>query len=361
MWRRLLWSSRGEIGRSIRLFSRRREDGGLTFGLNRQQNNNNHDSVIGVVLPAPVLCYRGPKVHFSHFVCRQSASSSSSATSKDSTFREAVVNVTMEQTGIGAIDAGKMAAAWAAVDELVEDNQVIGVGSGSTIVFAVERIAQRVQSENLKLICIPTSFQAKQLIVKHKLVLSDLESHPELDITIDGADEVDSDLNLIKGGGGCLTQEKIVASCARRLAIIADYTKDSTTLGERFTRGIPIEVIPFAYAPVMIKIKQMYRGVCELRMAKSKAGPVVTDNGNFLIDWKFDSTLDWNWKEVHMNIKLIPGVVETGLFIDMTFRAYFGQADKSVKIRDRSTPVFADKLDKISASPNPSFPITNNH
>lgn len=100
-----------------------------------------------------------------------------------------------------AMDLGKRAAARHAVDTYVKDNQALGIGSGSTIVFAVEKIAERVKNENLNLVCIPTSFQARQLITQHKLRLSDLDTHPELDVTIDGADEVDRNLIAIKGGG----------------------------------------------------------------------------------------------------------------------------------------------------------------
>ena len=127
---------------------------------------------------------------------------------------------------------GKIAAATQAVDENIKSDQVVGIGSGSTIVFAVKRIAERNKTENLNLTCIPTSFQARQLIQDNGLVLGSLETNPEIDVAIDGADEVDSDINLIKGGGGCLMQEKIIASCAKELFIIADTRKDSTTLGD---------------------------------------------------------------------------------------------------------------------------------
>ncbi|XP_020628184.1 ribose-5-phosphate isomerase-like [Orbicella faveolata] len=134
--------------------------------------------------------------------------------------------------GKAVMDAGKRAAARYAVDTYVKDNQALGIGSGSTIVFAVERIAERVKEENLNLLCVPSSFQAQQLITQHKLILTDLDRQPELDVAIDGADDVDSDLTAIKGGGGCLTQEKIVASCAKQFIIIADDRKDSKQLGD---------------------------------------------------------------------------------------------------------------------------------
>ncbi|XP_026007402.1 ribose-5-phosphate isomerase isoform X3 [Astatotilapia calliptera] len=174
--------------------------------------------------------------------------------------------------------------------------------------------------------------QARQLILQHGLTLSDLDRHPELDVAIDGADEVDKDLTLIKGGGGCLTQEKIVASCAKHFVVIADYRKDSKALGQQWKKGVPVEVIPMAHVPVSRTIAKRFGGEANLRMAVSKAGPVVTDNSNFILDWKFEHAQ--NWKEVNTAIKMIPGVVETGLFVGMAERAYFGMEDGSVQVRD---------------------------
>ncbi|KAK2162965.1 hypothetical protein NP493_1494g00016 [Ridgeia piscesae] len=239
----------------------------------------------------------------------------------------------LNSTKMSGIEEGKKCAAFAAVDELVKDNQVIGIGSGSTIAYAVQRIATRVKSENMKVICIPTSFQARQLILQSGLTLSDLERHSELDLAIDGADEVDAQLNLIKGGGGCLTQEKIVASCARDFVIIADERKDTVQLGQRWEKGVPIEVIPMAYTPVMKKIQQMFGGQIELRMAKQKAGPLVTDNGNFIIDWKFSADKVWDWTATSTQLKMIPGVVETGLFVGFARKVFFGTADSQVTTR----------------------------
>uniref|UniRef100_A0A2K5USK7 Ribose-5-phosphate isomerase n=2 Tax=Catarrhini TaxID=9526 RepID=A0A2K5USK7_MACFA len=230
-------------------------------------------------------------------------------------------------------EEAKKLAGRAAVENHVRNNQVLGIGSGSTIVHAVQRIAERVKQENLNLVCIPTSFQARQLILQYGLTLSDLDRHPEIDLAIDGADEVDADLNLIKGGGGCLTQEKIVAGYASRFIVIADFRKDSKNLGDQWHKGIPIEVIPMAYVPVSRAVSQKFGGVVELRMAVNKAGPVVTDNGNFILDWKFDRV--HKWSEVNTAIKMIPGVVDTGLFINMAERVYFGMQDGSVNMREK--------------------------
>ncbi|XP_041699470.1 ribose-5-phosphate isomerase-like [Coregonus clupeaformis] len=229
-------------------------------------------------------------------------------------------------------EEAKKLAIYAAVDNHVQNNQVVGVGSGSTIVYAVDRLAERVRQEKLNIVCVPTSFQARQLILQRGLTLSDLDRNPELDVAIDGADEVDAALTLIKGGGGCLTQEKIVAGCAKHFIVIADFRKDSSALGQQWKKGVPIEVIPMAYTPVSRAIAKRFGGEAVLRMAISKAGPVVTDNSNFLLDWKFEHT--HNWKEVNTAIKMIPGVVETGLFVGMTERVYFGMEDGSVRIRD---------------------------
>ncbi|XP_013185686.2 ribose-5-phosphate isomerase [Amyelois transitella] len=228
-----------------------------------------------------------------------------------------------------SLEQAKQVAAYRAVDTYVTNGCVFGVGSGSTVVYAVQRLAERVETENLKVTCVPTSFQAKQLILKHNFTLGELDTNPIIDITIDGADEVDSKMTLIKGGGGCLLQEKIVASCSKKLIVIADYTKDSLKLGDRYKKGIPIEVIPMAYIPIKAKIVSMFGGEAKLRNAVAKAGPVVTDNGNFILDWLFTNQ-DLDWQKVNSAIKMIPGVVEIGLFVNMCEKAYFGQPEGNV-------------------------------
>ncbi|XP_043272389.1 ribose-5-phosphate isomerase [Venturia canescens] len=239
-------------------------------------------------------------------------------------------DITRISVKMGPLESAKKVAACKAVDEYVKDNSVVGIGSGSTVIYAVHRLAERVQEEKLNVICVPTSFQARQLIVNNHLTLGDLETNPKLDCAIDGADEVDSEMNLIKGGGGCLLQEKIVASCTEKLVIIADYTKNSEHLGEQYKKGIPIEVVPMAYVPIKNKIEESYGGSAKIRMAVAKAGPVVTDNGNFILDWHFPQGLE-NWSKINTELKLLPGVVETGLFIKMATKAYFGMSDGSVK------------------------------
>lgn len=230
---------------------------------------------------------------------------------------------------LNTIQSAKRVAARAAVDQFVKDGFVVGVGSGSTVEFAVSRLAERVKAEGLKVSCIPTSFQARQLIIEYNLVLTDLDRNPVIDVAIDGADEADDQKVLIKGGGGCLTQEKIVAHAAKNFVVIADYTKDSSHLGQQWKKGVPIEVIPMAYIPIMRSIESKFGGKANLRMAKSKAGPLVTDNGNFILDWVFEPAQKWS--SVNTSIKMIPGVVETGLFVDMANTIIFGTEDGQLK------------------------------
>eukprot|EP01111_Echinosteliopsis_oligospora_P011962 TRINITY_DN4056_c0_g1_i1.p1 TRINITY_DN4056_c0_g1~~TRINITY_DN4056_c0_g1_i1.p1 ORF type:complete len:247 (+),score=56.57 TRINITY_DN4056_c0_g1_i1:105-743(+) len=184
-------------------------------------------------------------------------------------------------------DAKKKAAVQCVNDHIVSSHQVIGIGSGSTIVFAVERIKEKVKEDKLEgLVFIPTSFQSTQLINQAGLKLGDVNQYPVIDVAIDGADEVDEHLNCIKGGGGCQLQEKIVAFYAKKFVVIADYRKDSKQLGDQWKKGVPIEVLPIARVPVMKKIEEM-GGKPTLRMAVMKAGPVITDNGNLIVDADF--------------------------------------------------------------------------
>ena len=227
------------------------------------------------------------------------------------------------------IELGKKNAAFKAVEENVKKDMILGIGSGSTVVYAVEAIAKINQNNILNLKCIPTSFQSRQLIVENGLTLVTLDQYPEIDLDIDGADEIDKNLNLIKGGGGCLVQEKIIASSSKKLVIIVDYSKRSEYLGENWKKGIPIEIIPLAHIPLMKKLEKL-RGKPVLRMAQAKAGPLITDNGNFIIDvafGKIENPLDLNLKLLQ-----IPGVVDTGLFVSMATKAYIGQKDGKVAI-----------------------------
>jgi ribose 5-phosphate isomerase A len=227
------------------------------------------------------------------------------------------------------IELGKKEAALKAVEDNVKPNMILGIGSGSTVVYAVKAIAEINKNNNLNLKCAPTSFQSRQLIVENGLALVSLDQYPDIDLDLDGADEIDKSLNLIKGGGGCLVQEKIVAASSEKLIIIADYTKKSEFLGENWKRGVPIEIIPLAYVPIMKKLEKL-GGIPVLRMAQAKAGPVVSDNGNFIIDVDFGKIE--NPSDLNISLLMIPGVVDTGLFVRMTSKAYIGKKDGTVEI-----------------------------
>ncbi len=226
------------------------------------------------------------------------------------------------------IEIGKKNAANKAVEENVEAGMILGIGSGSTVVYAIKKIAEINKAKNMDLKCIPTSFQSRQLIVENGLTLVSLDQYPVIDLDIDGADEIDKSLNLIKGGGGCLVQEKIIASSSKKLVIIADYTKKSEFLGENWKNGVPIEIIPLAHVPIMKKLEK-FGGTPVLRMAQAKAGPVVSDNGNFIIDADFG--IIKNPLDLNLKLLQIPGVVDSGLFLGMAHTAYIGQKDGTVK------------------------------
>jgi ribose 5-phosphate isomerase A len=219
----------------------------------------------------------------------------------------------------------------------------VGIGSGSTIVYAIAHLVERLRGgaaaggggEALRDIrCVPTSFQAKQLLQEGGVPIVDLSVAPVLDVAIDGADEVDGELNCIKGGGGCHTQEKMVAAAARVFVVVADFRKRSRALGTEWRKGVPLEGLPMAYVPVMRAVTAM-GGKPVLRMAVAKAGPVVTDNGNFIVDADFGAVEPAAVAPLHARCKLLPGVLETGLFPGMAVRAYFGCEDGSVEVWDR--------------------------
>eukprot|EP00126_Sphaerothecum_destruens_P011557 Sdes_comp20931_c0_seq2m18361 len=243
------------------------------------------------------------------------------------------------------IETAKRKAAYAAVDNHIKSGFVVGIGSGSTVVYAVERIVELTKKGKLaQLICIPTSFQSTQLIVEGGLELSDLSRHPQVDVCIDGADEVDECLNVIKGGGGCATQEKIVAYNSKYFIIIADSRKRSQRLGQVWKAGVPIDVLPSAYIPLTKVCKETFGAKsATLRMCKGgKAGPVVTDIASFVVDADFGAIkLSENdeiggssltVKDLESRLSCVPGVVSCGLFVGMADICYFGEMNGSVSV-----------------------------
>lgn len=225
------------------------------------------------------------------------------------------------------VEKAKKNAALEAVKH-VKDDFVVGLGSGSTVAYAIEEIGNKIRCEKLHVLGVPTSYQAFMLAIKNGIPITTLEEHPMLDLTIDGADQIDDELNLIKGMGGALTREKIVASASKKLVIVADENKKVTILGEK-NHPVPIDVLPFSAQLVMLKIREI-GGKPILREGKGKVGPVITDNGNVIIDSNFG--LIHKPAELELKLKSISGVVETGLFTKIADVVYIGKPDSTEKI-----------------------------
>ncbi|MGF1538945.1 MAG: ribose-5-phosphate isomerase RpiA [Pleurocapsa sp.] len=202
-------------------------------------------------------------------------------------------------------EVGKAAAA------LVKSDSIVGLGTGSTTAYAIEYIGDRLSKGEIKnIVGVPTSFQAEVLAKKYGIPLTSLDAIDHIDIAIDGADEVDPQKNLIKGGGAAHTREKVVDSLADQFVVVVDSGKLVDKLGSTFL--LPVEVIPMAVTPVMNSLEKL-GGKPELRMGVKKAGPVVTDQGNLVVDVKFES-ID-NPAELEKTINNLPGVLENGLFV----------------------------------------------
>ncbi len=204
--------------------------------------------------------------------------------------------------------------------KLVEDGMVLGIGSGSTVELFLKELGKRIKAEELEIYGVPSSYQSHLLAVEVGIRVVDLFQYPELDLCIDGADQIDSSLNCVKGGGGALTREKIVASASNKFVVIADESK----LVDVLSMPIPLEILPFAYGFVAKEIEKI-GGICNLRTGKGKVGPVISDNGNFIADCDFGEVRDP--KELESKLRGIPGVVENGLFCGMVDRVIVGTDD----------------------------------
>ena len=219
----------------------------------------------------------------------------------------------------------KKAVAEAAVNE-VKNDMIVGLGSGSTAAIMIKTLSNKIKAGLLtKIRGVPTSFQSEVLALELGIPLIDLVSVSQIDLAIDGADEVNPDYQLIKGGGACHVREKLVASKAYRLLIVVDQTKLVKNLNEVFP--LPIEVLPSAWKQVKDVIEEM-DAKCKLRMAEKKAGPVVTDEGNLILDVLFNDGIS-NPKEIELQINNIPGVLENGLFVDLTHKVLVGKVENN--------------------------------
>ena len=208
----------------------------------------------------------------------------------------------------------------------VQNGMTVGLGSGSTAALMIKSLAEEIASGKLKNVKgVPTSFQSEVLALELKIPLIDLASVSEIDLAIDGADEVNPSFQLIKGGGACHVREKLVAAKANKLLIVVDETKLVKNLNKAFP--LPVEVLPSAWKQVKDSIAEM-DGVSNLRMAQKKAGPVVTDQGNLILDVLFNDGIE-DPRNAEMLINNIPGVLENGLFVDLTHKVLVGKIEKN--------------------------------
>jgi ribose 5-phosphate isomerase A len=219
-------------------------------------------------------------------------------------------------------NANAKRAAGEAAAELVKSGMVVGLGTGSTVAWTIRRLGQRVKEEGLDFLGVPTSYQAEDLAISCAIKLTTLNQHPILDLAIDGADQVDFDLFAIKGGGAAHTREKVVACSARKFVVVADESK----YVEKLSHSVPVEVLPFASRLVELRLRKLV-GVPVLRLGKMKDGPVITDNGNFVIDADFGVIADP--LSLAAELSQIPGLVEHGIFdnVDLAYLARSGKVD----------------------------------
>jgi ribose 5-phosphate isomerase A len=222
------------------------------------------------------------------------------------------------------LDAEKQVAARASLD-FIQDGQVVGLGSGSTAAYFIQFLAERVRA-GLKIRGVPTSIRSRDLAASLGIPLVTLRECTDIDIDIDGADEVDSRMNLIKGGGGALLREKIIASAARNFVVIGDSAKHVPTLG---AFPLPIEIVAFAEPMLVSKISTLGADVC-LR-CDPDGTPFKTDEGHQILDCKFGKIADP--ATLARQLKDLPGVVEHGLFIGMADVVLIGRDGEVTELR----------------------------
>jgi ribose 5-phosphate isomerase A len=208
---------------------------------------------------------------------------------------------------------------------VIETGMAVGLGSGTTVYWLIQELGKRVR-EGLHITAVPTSAKTAELARMAGIVLSDLDNISSLSLTIDGADEIDPQGQLIKGGGGALLQEKIVAASSAELIIIADRSKLVPQLGKF---PLPVEVIPFGYRQVKEQI--LNAGLCKnITLRKQGDEIFITDHHHYILDCEFEKIA--NAAELNTSLHLIPGVVETGLFISMATTAIIGQEDGRIEV-----------------------------
>lgn len=206
---------------------------------------------------------------------------------------------------------------------LIKPGMTAGIGTGSTAYWLLMALGKKVQ-EGLTIRCVPTSRETARLATAQQIPLVELNDTAAIDITIDGADEIDPQGQLIKGGGGALLQEKMVAAASRQLVIIADHTKLVQQLG---AFPLPVEVIPFGWKQVQRRIREIYHVDSSLRIKDNQ--PLITDHGHYILDCHFEQISDAFTLNVTLNT--MPGVVDNGLFIKMATSTIIGYPDGTIR------------------------------
>ncbi len=212
---------------------------------------------------------------------------------------------------------------------LVHDGMRLGLGTGSTTAYALEAIGRRIHEDGLTVEGVPTSFEAERLARTHGIPLTTLDEDPHLDLVVDGADEVDDRLRLIKGRGGAHAREKVVATQAERFAVVVDPSKLVDQLGEQ--AALPVEVLPMAVTPVSRALEDL-GATPELRVATEKDGPVVTDQGFWILDAHFPDDIAAP-AALNRTLGVRPGVLDHGLFLDLATDVLVGRPDGTVDHR----------------------------
>lgn len=242
---------------------------------------------------------------------------------------------------LSPIDQAKFLAAQRAT-AFIEDGMKLGLGTGSTAAWMVRCLAERIRTEGLKVVGVPTSTRTAALAQQLGVPLTTLDEAKWLDLTIDGADEFDSQFNLIKGGGAALLQEKIVATASDRMVVIADAAKDVGTLG---AFPLPVEVIPFGWQTTKALIEQTLDSLDlsgrEVTLRKAGDAALRTDENNYILDLHLHRLADP--RPLALALNQIPGVVENGLFIDICDYVVLGHEDGRVSVQDLDRGVFEDK------------------
>ncbi len=239
-------------------------------------------------------------------------------------------------------EAAKSAAA-ARAASYVKTGMKVGLGTGSTAAWLVRHLGERVRNEGLQIVGVPTSTRTAEQAREEGIAITTLDDAKWLDLTIDGADEYDADLALIKGGGGALLQEKIVATASDRMIVIADESKFVERLG---TFPLPVEVLGFGMFTTQMLLEEMLEG---LDVAGTKAVPrlqdgelYVTDEGNHILDLHLGRI--GNARQLSLVLNQVPGVVENGLFVDICDICITGYADGRIEVRD----VYSDKIERTA-------------